>query len=273
MSKPRILVSLLLAVLSLGSRASDTRPFELGIVPYLPTARVITAYQPLRDYLEARLQRPVVLSTAPSFTAFLERCLRKEYDMVVLGPGLGRLIQAEAGYVPLAASRRSIKALIVTKHDAPHAGLKDLSGKRIAMIDPMTGLSQLGRETLRQAGLQPERDYRMQIVNSPSNALQSVLHDEVDAGVITTNLIPQLKDDQKARLRILAESREIPGIWFMLGKDAATGTESAKRLLLAFEKTDEGRRFVAELALDGLRPVGESEMKAMDAFMPDLRKR
>jgi phosphonate transport system substrate-binding protein len=273
MSMPRIPVVLFLAVLSLAARADEARPFELGVVPYLPTTRVVTAYQPLRNYLEASLKRPVVLSTAPSFTTFLDRCLNKEYDLVVLGPGLGRHIQTEAGYVPLTASKRNIRALIVTRRDAPYASLKDLAGKRIAQIEPMTGLSQLGRETLRQAGLLPERDYRMLIVNSPSNALQSVLHEEAEAGVITNNLLPQLGEEQKARLRILAESREIPGIWFLLGKNAGTGAENARRLLLAFERTDEGRRFVDDLAFEGLRPVGEAEMKAMDSFLPELRKR
>lgn len=273
MGMPRILVYLFLAALSLGSRADDARPFELGVVPYLPTARLVAAYQPLRDHLEASLKRPVILSTAPDFTAYLDRCLRKEYDMVVLGPGLGRYVQTEAGYVPLVATRRNIKALIVAKHEAPYATLKDLAGKRVALIDTMTGLSQLGRETLRQAGLLPERDYRMLIVNSPSNALQSVLHGEAEAGVITNNLLQQLGEGQKARLRIVAESREIPGLWFLLGKNAGTGAENAKRLLLAFEKTEAGRRFVDGLALDGLRPVGEAEMKAMDSFLPEIRKR
>ena len=42
---------------------------------------------------------------------------------------------------------------------------------------------------------------------------------------------------------------------------------------MLFRSTDEGRRFVDDLAFEGLRPVGEAEMKAMDSFLPELRKR
>jgi phosphonate transport system substrate-binding protein len=273
MNMLRVLVTLFVAGLSLAARTAEPRPFELGIIPYLPTAKLIDTYQPLRAHLEAGLQRPVVISTAPDFKTFLDRSLRREYDMVVIGPGLGRLVQVDAGYAPLLASRRNIKALIVVRRDAPHAKLKDLADRRIAMIDTMTGLSQLGQETLRLSGMLPERDYKLLIVNSPSNALQSVLHDEADAGVTTTNLIPQLDEETKGRLRILAESREISGLWFMLKKNAGPDPIRMRAMLLGFEKTDAGRQFIGSLALDGLRPLVESEMKAMDSFLPELRKR
>jgi phosphonate transport system substrate-binding protein len=269
----RIILMILCAGLAQAATATGPRPFELGIVPYLPTTTLVTAYQPLRAHLEEKLQRPVVLTTAPDFITFLERCLRKEYDAIVLGPGLGRFLQTEAGYLPVVVTRRNIKALVIVERHAPYTGLKDLSGKRVALLDPMLALSQLGKEIFRLNGLQPERDLQFHVVKSPSNAVHAVLQGEVDAGVTTANLIPQLEDDLRLRLRILAESREIPGLMFMLLPGGSNRVRQVQDILLQFENSVAGQQFFEVLALEGLRVPGERELKAMDGFQSDIRKR
>lgn len=269
---PRMLLILSFASLVQVAKASEPRPFELGVVPYLPTTKLVMAYQPLRAHLEKELKRPVVLSTAPDFVTFLERCLRKEYDAIVLGPGLGRFVQIEAGYQPLAVTSRNIKAIIIVERHAPYTRLKDLSGKRVAMLDPMIVLSQLGRETFRQSGMQPDRDYRIRIVKTPSNAAHAVLQGEVEAGVTTANLVPQLAEDMKHRLRVLAESREIPGLMFMLQPTPALRIDQARDILMRFEKTEAGRQFIDAMVMDGLRKPSEREIKSLDVFLPEFRK-
>lgn len=269
----RILLILLLPGQSLATQAFEPKPFELGIVPYLPTANLISAYQPLRSLMEEKLKRPVALSTAPDFTIFLERCLRKEYDAIVLGPGLGRFVQIDAGYRPLAVTKRNVKALILVERNAPYTGLKDLAGRRVAMLDPIIALSQLGTEVFRQAGMKQERDFRVQIVKSPSNVIHAVLQGEAEAGVTTANLIPQLSEDMKRRLRILTESREIPGLMFMFLPADHPHPGQLQEILLQFEKTEAGRKFMESLAMDGLRIPAEEEMRAMDSFLPEFRRR
>ena len=269
----RLLPILLFAGLNLAAQATEPRLFELGVVPYLPTSNLITAYQPLRAHLEEKLNRPVALTTAPDFGTFLERCLRKEYDMIVLGPGLGRYAQVEAGYQPLAVARRNIKALFIVERSAPYVRLQDLSGKRLAMLDPITGLSQLGMERLRAAGMQPERDYSVRLVNTPSNAIHAVLQEEAEAGVITANLMPQLDADTKRRLRILDESREIPGIMFLLHPADPRQSRRIKDLLLQFADAEAGRNFMLSAALDGLRIPTAQELQALDGFLPEIRRR
>lgn len=273
MRNQRILLIILYAGLSQAAMAAEPRPFELGIVPYLPTSTLVSAYQPLRVHLEERLRRPVVMTTAPDFITFLERCLRKEYDAIILGPGLGRFVQLEVGYHPIAVSRRNIKALVIVDRDASYEKIQDLGGKRVAMLEQMFILSQLGKEVFRKAGMQPERDYRIQVVKTPSNAVHAVLQGEVEAGITTVNLIPQLADDIKHRLRILAESREIPGLMFMQLPPSQGQRLQLQEALLQFERTEAGRKFVQALEMDGLRIPGNVEMKAMDSFLPEYGKR
>ena len=98
------------------------------------------------------------------------------------------------------------------------------------------------------------------------------LQGEVEAGVTTANLVPQLSDDTKHRLRILAESREIPGLMFMLLPTALSRHPRMQDLLLQFERTETGRKFIDVLAMDGLRIPEKREMKSMDNFLPEIRK-
>ncbi len=269
----RIVLIVFCTGLNQTAAAAEPRPFELGIVPYLPTTTLVTAYQPLRTQLEVTLKRPVVLTTAPDFVTFLERCLRKEYDAIILGPGLGRFVQLEAGYQPVAVTKRNIKALVIVDRNAPYESIKDLGGKRVAMLEPILILSQLGKEVFRKAGMQPERDYRILVVKTPSNAVHTVLQGEAEAGITTVNLIPQLADEIKHRLRILAESRDIPGLMFMLLPANQGQHLRLQEALLHFEHTEAGRKFVQTLDMDGLRIPGRDEMKAMDSFLPEYRKR
>jgi phosphonate transport system substrate-binding protein len=127
-----------------------------------------------------------------------------------------------------------IKALIIVERNASFASLKDLSGKRVAMLDPMIVLSRLGREAFRQSGMQAERDYRIRIVKTPSNAVHAVLQGEAEAGITTANLVPQLADEMKHRLRILAESREIPGLMFPLLTATTARAGQMREILMRF---------------------------------------
>jgi ABC-type phosphate/phosphonate transport system substrate-binding protein len=273
MTTQRILLMLLLAGIAATARAADRKPLELGVIPYLPTEKLIAAYQPLRNHLEEKLRRKVVLSTAPDFTKFLERSLRREYDLIVIGSGLGRQAELEAGYNPLVATRRNIKALIVVRHESPYAGPKDLAGKRVATIDPMTGLTQLGQDIFRRAGMLSGRDYVLVTVKSPSNAIHTLLHDDAEAAVTSALQYPQVEENIRSRLRVIAESREIPGLLFMLRPGSVIGANSLRDTLLAFARSDAGKQFIDELAIDGLRVPTSKELKALDDILPELRKR
>ena len=54
---------------------------------------------------------------------------------------------------------------------------------------------------------------------------------------------------------------------------AGIGPAQMQDILLRFDETDSGRRFIQALALDGLRIPAERELKALDDFLPEIRKR
>lgn len=267
-------LALACALLLAASAAPARTPLQLGIFPYLPTATLLATYEPLRRHLADRLKQPVEASTAPNYKAFIKRSLAGEYDLLVMGSGLGRYIETEAGYVPLAVSRRDIRVLLLVDARSKLDGIADLRNGRVATLDPFTVAAQLGSMMLRQGGLDAERDVRFSVVTTPFNAAQAVILGEAEAAVVPTFLLTQLGAGMRERLRVLAESPAIPGIAIYARQGAALPPHPRlTRLLLDFGSHDEaGRRFVQEAQLDGLRPVQANEFRTNDAFLPEIRR-
>ncbi|MBZ0144216.1 MAG: phosphate/phosphite/phosphonate ABC transporter substrate-binding protein [Rhodocyclaceae bacterium] len=262
------------ALLLAASAVPAQPPLQLGIFPYLPTATLLTTYEPLRQHLTARLKQPVETSTAPNFKEFARRCLAGEYDLAVIGSGLGRYIEKEAAYLPLVASRRGIRSLLVVSRNSNHSTISDLRNTRIATIDPYTLMTQLGRRLLRQGGLDPDHDIDYEFVLTPFNAAESVLLGETQAAFISTAALDQLPPAKRERLRILAESPAIPGIIVYARKGAPLPPpEELAALLVAFgEDSKAGGSFVEKAMLDGFKPVFAGDFKFNDAFLPEFRK-
>lgn len=248
-------------------------PLQLGIFPYLPTATLLTTYEPLRQHLAARLQRPVDVSTAPSYKEFIQRSLAGEYDLLVMGSGMGRFVEKKAGYVPLVVSRREVRALLLVDAESKLARVADLRNRRVVTLDPFTVSSQLGAQLLRNGGLDPERDVRFILTATSFNAAQAVIHGEAEAAVVQSLLFTQLSAEMRAKLRPLAESSAIAGITFYARKEAALPPPQLAALLIDFsDKHEAGRRFVQQAQLDGLRLPAANEFRMNDAFLPETRR-
>ena len=121
---------LLAAVCVLPVRAAElVAPLQLGVVPNV-SARVIMAnYQPLRQFLERELKRPVEVVTAPDFKTFFQRTQNGEYDVVVTAANLARLAQTEGGYSPLGSYQPAISGLLVMSRERPVKSIQELRGK------------------------------------------------------------------------------------------------------------------------------------------------
>ncbi|MCQ3924069.1 MAG: hypothetical protein DPW12_07685 [Rhodocyclaceae bacterium] len=248
-------------------------PLQLGIFPYLPTATLLTTYEPLRQHLAARLQRPVDISTAPSYKEFIQRSLAGEYDLLVMGSGMGRFVEKKAGYVPLVVSRREVRALLLVDAESKLARVADLRNRRVVTLDPFTVSSQLGAQLLRNGGLDPKRDVRFILTATSFNAAQAVILGEAEAAVVQSLLFTQLSAEMRAKLRPLAESSAIAGITFYARKEADLPPPKLATLLIEFGDRDEaGRRFVRQALLDGLRLPVANEFRANDAFLPEIRR-
>lgn len=252
---------------------TPSRPIEVGLLPYLPTARLLAGHEPLRAYLEQVFKRPVVLSTAPDFKRFQQRVLAGEFDFYVIGPGPGWQAHVDRGHEVLAVARRPLRVLIVTAHDGPVQRVGDLKGRSVAVIDPLTVTSQTTVVMLRQSGLEPGRDVRVRFEKIPFNAAQAVALGELEAAGVPDLIYPTFPEDIRRKLRIVARSEEMPGVLFMAApsRDVPAPAEF-QSALLRFAETEAGRAFVRDLSHDGIVKPNMEALRLLDRFVPETRR-
>ncbi len=253
--------------------ASARRPIEIGLLPYLPTARLLAGHEPLRRHFEQAFQRPVVLSTAPDFKRYQQRVLAGDFDFYLIGPGPGWQAHVDRGHEVVAMSRRPLRILIAARKDGPVRGIGDLRGRTVAVLDPLTVTAQTTVTMLRDHGLEPGRDVAMQYEKIPFNAAQAVSLGEIDAAGLPDVILPTFPESIRAKLAIVARSEEMPAVLFMArsSREAPSPAEF-RSALFAFAETPGGRAFLREFNHDGLMRPDPRMLRPLDRFLAETRR-
>ncbi len=269
----RLFALLLMLNAAVAAASQGDKPLEFGVFPNLSARTVVAIYQPLRSYLEKHLGRPVRIYTAPTFKDFIERSLKKEYDLMLAAPHFARLAETDAGYVPLAVYSRELRAILVVPKDSPYKTVADLKGKAVAVPDPLALMSMFAVQMLRDNGLTPGKNVGLINVRGHDNAVLSVIHGESAAAATSAAPLGQMPEDTQSQVRVLATSDKVPHQAFMASpRLPPTEVEQLRKLLLDFARSPEGRTFLEVNQFGGLRPLGRGELKQLDPYATETKK-
>lgn len=245
----------------------------MGVFPYLSTRALLDLYEPVRVLLQAELNRPTNLFTAPSFKAYADRTQAGEYDVLVTPPHLARLAQREAGYIPLTMVTRELRGVVVVAKTSPIQTLHDLKGKRIATPNKIALVTIVGGQLLRDNGLVNDVNTLIEDVGSHTNAVLAVQRGEAEAALTENAVLQQIPEDLRNSVRIIAQTQRLPHVMFLahprLGQ---AGVERMRALLLRFSNTAEGRTFLKISGFEGMRSIDEADMKSVDPFIKELKR-
>lgn len=268
-----LFVFFLFAVLTGGAARADQPALEIGVFPYLSTRTVLTTYQPLQQYLERHLQRPVLLVTAPDMRTFVERTQKGTYSYVITAPHFARYAQLDAEYVPILRVDRQLFGVVVVDQNSDMKRISDLRGRSVVIPDRLAIISMLGLELLRSSGLRPDRDVAVHSALSHNSAVLSVQRGDHAAAVTSITALRQMPDALRASVRELGRTQEVPHVMYLARKDMPKPeVERLTALILEFaERTPEGRRFIEDTGYVGLRRVSADELRKLDPYVEELR--
>lgn len=270
MSKKILTVCLLW--LSLLSSAYAAESFVLGVVPYMSARKLSVLYEPLRAELQRQLKRPVTIETAADYSFFLERTNHGRYDIIATSPYFGRLAQQEQNYQPLVRPLTDLEPLLVVRPDGAK-NVRELRNKVISTSDRLANLTLSAHRYLLQAGFVPGKTIIIRPTGSHANSLASLLSGEASAAIISVSALHQFGSDMEKKVRILARLPRTTPLLYMghkrLGQQQLAQLE--QQLLKFANNTPQGKAFSQELKHDGLKPVAEQDMKALDPFVQDLK--
>ena len=273
----RILIAGAVVVLSL-SLANPARAaggYEIAFTPFLPVRALLQNYQPMRDYLERELKEPVTFVSAPNYYEDNERIRKRENAFIVAVANTAYLAFADSGYVPMLRPRISTRPMLVVRKDSTFKAIGDLSGKRVAMSDPLAVVSMQGMRMLREAGLSPARDVHMVHFANHTIAVNEVLAGEAGAAIVSDRAVLQMSPAVQAQVRklVIWDKGALPGIVYLASPNVpAVQRERLSRAIQKFaNETAEGRALMEKLGYGGLVPMTAREIKAFEPYGARLR--
>jgi len=201
------------ASLVLGSRAipaaAAASPLRVGMIPDAGATQVSTDEKaPLRDYLSAKVGRPVELVIPTNYNATVEALGNGSLDFAYLG-GLTYLKAREAyGVIPLVqrTSDKQFHSLFITQTGSSISKLADLKGKRFAFGDISSTSGHLMPDyALRNAGIDPDTDLSARYTGNHPATAKAVESGTVDAGALDESVFKAVTDGgqiDKTKVRV-----------------------------------------------------------------------
>lgn len=266
-----LLLVLLLPALALAAPAAPTTPavYRIGVAPHSSARVILQMYQPLREYLEQSLRRPVEIVTAPDFTEFARRALAQQYDIAITTGHQARLLQTDARYLPLLTYKADFKAMTVVAADSPYREPKDLAGSTIFGLSTSSLVTIWGQHWLQRNAI---ADTSLRYVSASDSVVNLVLKGEGSAGIVSLANFQNLQPAVRERLRILAESLPMAGRVYLLNARHGKEKDAVVAALWAFADSADAREYFARYKLGGYRALEPRELVAMEPYANEVRQ-
>ncbi len=246
---------------------------EMGLLPNLGARTLVAQYRPMREYLEHNLGRSVQLSTAPHWSAFHQRVLAYEYDLMVTAIHLARLAQLDRDYRPLVQMMPDIECLLVCAAARPLGSVAGLRGRTLVLSNPQSLVAVRGLHWLAEQGLERERDFRLARRSTDDSAASALVRGDAIAALVSSGEFLATPEPLRMQLQVVSRFARVPGFVVMASPRLEAQTAQAVRTaLLAFDgRSAQGQSFFRQTGLQGMRALPDGQMEAMDPLVASTR--
>jgi phosphonate transport system substrate-binding protein len=256
------------------ARSQSAAALEIGVLPNLSARLLLAQYQPMRDYLSREMKRAVQVSTAPNWTAFHQRTLGLDYDVVVTAANLARVAQLDRGFVPLLAYAPAIKGMVICASNRPVKTVTELRGQTLVLSNPQSLITLRGMQWLADNGLHRDKDFKTMNTPTDDSVGSVVTRGDAIAAMLSGGEYRAIPDNIKAQLQVLTTFAEVAGFIVLASpKLPAADMRAVKESLLAFAAgSDEGKAFFASSGFNGMNEPAAGLMESMDPYLEATRR-
>lgn len=254
------------------AHAHERKTLTVGVFPYLSTRIMLQTYEPMRDYLATRLDRPVHIYTAPNYRAYYQKAVAGDFDVALYPPHLAVLAQREAGGVPLARFSRAMHGVFATTTRSPIRALGQLRGAALATPDSLALVTILGLDHLAQLGMSPGRDYVWRPGVSHNSALLQLQRGRVKVALVANSALDQMPPEQRENIRVLGRTVDFPALIIMARPSLPAATrEAVRQALLEWHKISDGARAIESLKFADIVSINSSELDSFEVYISATR--
>jgi len=219
----------------------EGEPIRLVLTPSVKAETILAEHQPIKEYLEDVLRRPVAMIVADSYEDAAGRLTAGEADFVMMPHRIGSETWARDGRVrPLVTKvvngSTSVEGYLVIRHDDQARTLEDLRGQTICYSGPKSNTGhKLPRDHIIAGGMDPDVDFVARFSGNHEKVLEDVLAGECRfGGTFAGNFVTA---DQRgiavAQLKIFALTGSVPhdSLWTLDTIDAQLVTDVTEALV------------------------------------------
>jgi len=248
---------------------------QLGVLPNVSPRRLATIYQPLRDVLEARLQRPVQVLTAPDFASFHARAVDGQYGLYITAANLGALAIADGQGQGLGQFEPGMPALAVALRTRAAADpVAALRGRRLALANPASLVALRGALWLREQGLEEGRDYTVAAAPNEDSLARWLDSGDAPLALMSRGEFDQLGDARRQTLAVVQQFATVPGFIVLApAHQPAADVAALQAALQAFFASPALAVFTAATGVRTLRALGRADLAALDVYLEPTRRR
>ena len=257
--------SIMTFLFSQQGQAQDVKPKQLKIVfiAYENPEQLVEDVKPIIAYLEKTLNMDIKHFIATDYAGVVEALRNETADMGFMGPLQYVIAHKMAGAYPILGEIYNGKSTYISKifvrRDSGIGNIKDLNGKSIAFVDPISSSGYMyPLDIFKQKGLIKDKDKAEQFFKKiyfsggDEQALRAVLNNFVDAAGIGQYAYNLLNYDERAEIVSIADSKPIPSHCVVVRKNLHQPTVEKLQEALFNLNNDSNRHLLKYLySVDG----------------------
>lgn len=263
-------------------RAAGATTYRVAVHPLHNPARLMQAYQPLVDYLNARVAPAhLVLEASRDYADFEAKCRDRKFAFILPNPWQ-TLRALESGYhvIAMAGDPADFRGILLVRRDAGIRRPEDLRGKAVSYPSP-TALAAciMPQYFLHTHGLDVSRDIENRYVGSQESSIMNAWLGQTAAGATWPppwRAFCREHPDKAADLVVAWETESLVNNSFMVRDDVPAALRDSVRVLLAgLRGNEEGAAILAGLETAGFTAAVDADYdgvrRYIERFERDVR--
>lgn len=262
--------------------ASPGPEIVIGLIPEQNIFAQMDRYQLLSDYLSARIGRPIRWQVEPHYGTIIDNFRSSEVDGAFLGSFSYVLAHARAGAEVLVRAENingisTNRGLIFVRRDSGIKSIRDMKGKRLALVDKATTAGYLlPLAYFKKMGVENYAAYLKEVyfTGTHTDVIYDVLSGKADIGAAKNTVLEKVEATDsriKNELIVLERSPEEPesGLAVRKGLDV-TLKKKLKQVLLDMYKDPEGQNVLEQFGARRFIETTDEDYKGVYEYARDL---
>jgi phosphonate transport system substrate-binding protein len=253
---------------------SQGKPLQVGVLPNVSARVLASQYEPFQANLSQKIDRQVIVSTAPDWSSFYRNVKADQYDVVVSAVHVARLMQVDLGLRPLANYQPNIKGLFVTTKANAEKSVQAVKGSLVALANPASLLAFEAERWFDRQGLKMDLDYKVLRVRGDDSVGLTLTRGESVAGILSMGEFNSHPIAIRDQLKIVQIFVEVPSFVVLASQRLSQemGATFAKQLAEFSEASAEGKQFEERTGFKIKGNVNDKDLQSMDVFLDKTRR-